>query len=342
MSVVDDQTALLPPPDAGARETAGPPRGRPPRPPRPRKPAKDERPPTPPRRPPRPPVQYEPLSPGKALLRGILALFAALMLTFVVYLVVLSHIQYLAAQQQLSDVFRAQLAAGTAPVSEGDFDDVLLPDGAPVALLTIPQLGISQIVSEGTSSGILMAGPGHRRDTVLPGQAGVSVLMGRAAAFGGPFSRIQTLQPGDAITVRTGQGESAFEVIGVRYAGDPTPPNPVRGESRLILMTARGAPYLPSGIAYVDAKLVGAALPAGARQTTSLTLPASHRPLATDTSTVWALIFALQFLVVAEIAAVWAFRRVGAQKTWIVFVPVLLVASMLVASQLVRLLPNLL
>ena len=340
MTVMDDQTALIAPTDAGAPPSGKPPK--PPRPPKPPKPPKGERPPKPPRRVPRPPVQYAPLSPGQAVVRGILALVAILTLAFVVYLVGLSHIQYLAAQQQLSDVFRAQLAEGTAPVSEGDFDDVLLADGAPVALLTIPQLGISQIVAEGTSSGTLMGGPGHRRDTVLPGQAGVSVLMGRAAAFGGPFSRIQTLQPGDEFTVRTGQGESTFEVIGVRYAGDPTPPNPVRGESRLILMTARGAPYVPTGIAYVDAKLVGDALPAGARQTTALTLPPSHRAMATDTSTVWALVFALQFLLVAEVAAVWAFRRVGAQKTWVVFVPVLLLASVLVAGQLVRLLPNLL
>lgn len=336
MTVLDDRADVVPThPD----DTASADRERAPKAPRS---AQPPRPPRPPRRAPRPRPQYAPLTAGQAILRGILALIATLALTFVVYLMGVSHITHFAAQQQLSDTFRAQLAAGTAPVSEGDFNDVLLPDGAPVALIDIPQLGVSEIVSEGTSSGVLAAGPGHRRDTVLPGQAGVSVLMGRAAAFGGPFGRIQTLQPGDEFTVRTGQGESTFSVIGVRYAGDPTPPNPVRGESRLILITARGAPYVPTGVAYVDAKLSGDALAPGARQTTSLTLPPSHKAMATDTSTVWALVFALQFLLVAEIAAVWAFRRVGAQKTWIVFVPVLLLASVFVADQLVRLLPNLL
>lgn len=52
--------------------------------------------------------------------------------------------------------------------------------------------------------------------------------------------------------------------------------------------------------------------------------------------------FALQFLIVAELAAVWAFRRFGAQRTWIVFVPVLLLAGFLVAHQVTLLLPNLL
>jgi len=299
-------------------------------------------PPKPPRRIPRRAPQYAPLTPMQALARSILALVAALVLTFVFNLPVLSHVEHLVSQQLLSDTYRAQLAAGTAPVSEGDFDDVLLSDGVPVGVLTIPQLGVEEVVSEGTSSGVLSAGPGHRRDTVLPGQMGVSVVMGRAAAYGGPFARLQALQPGDQFEVRTGQGAHTFEVMGLRYAGDPTPPAPVRGESRLILMTARGAPYVPVGIAYVDAKLVSAAQPAGARQTTPITLPPEDKPMATDTTTVWALVFALQFLVVAEIAAVWAFRRVGAQKTWIVFVPVLLLASLFVADQLTRLLPNLL
>jgi len=64
--------------------------------------------------------------------------------------------------------------------------------------------------------------------------------------------------------------------------------------------------------------------------------------MATDLSTVWALVFALQFLVAAQIAAVWAYRRIGAQKTWVVFVPVGLLAVIYVSNQLTLLLPNLL
>ncbi|AWB96992.1 sortase [Agromyces badenianii] len=269
-------------------------------------------------------------------------MLAALALMFVLNLMLFGHVQHFAAQQRLSDTFRAALEAGTAPVSEGDFDDVLLADGVPVALLDIPSLDLREFVVEGTSSAQLTAGPGHRRDTALPGQAGVSVIMGRNAAYGGPFSGIQRLAPGEKFTVRTGQGLQKFEVIGLRYAGDPTPPAPKRGESRLILQTARGAAFVPGGIAYVDAKLTSEVQPAGARQTSSLTLPREDTALATDTTTVWALVFALQLLIVVEVAAVWAFRRIGAQKTWIVFVPVVLLAGLFVADQVARLLPNLL
>ncbi len=291
---------------------------------------------------PRPGVGLIPMTPGQAFLRSAVALVAVFGIAFVVYLIALTPLTHLSSQQQLMDTYRAQLAAGTAPVSEGDFNEVLLPDGVPVGILTIPRLGLTEVVAEGSSSGVTALGPGHRRDTVLPGQAGVSVVMGRATAFGGPFAHLQELEPGDLIEVRTGQGLQKFSVLGLRYAGDPTPPNPVAGEGRLILMTARGAPFVPSGIVYIDAKLAGPAQPAGARQTTSITLPPSAHPMATDTSTVWALVFALQFLVAVEIVAVWAFRRVGAQKTWIVFLPVLLLAGLVVADQVTRLLPNLL
>lgn len=289
--------------------------------------------------PPRAPV---PLGPREQVLRGALTLIAALLLIFVLNVTAIGHIHHLVAQQQLGDQLRVQLEDGVAPVSEGDIDAVLLPDGAPVAVLTIPRLGIDEIVVEGTDSGSLRSGPGHRRDTMLPGQAGVSVIMGRSAAYGGPFARIQELAPGDEFSLVTGQGEHSYEVIGLRYAGDLAPPAPKAGESRLILTTARGTPYSPSGVARVDARLVSEVQPAGRRLTNFVTLPPQDRELQGDTSTVWALVFALQFLLLVEVAAVWAYRNIGARQTWIVFVPIGVLSSLLVTEQIVRLLPNLL
>lgn len=305
---------------------------------------KPPKPPKPPKRAPRAPRVLEPLTQRKLLLRSCLALVSALLIAFVLNVTVLSQIQHLVSQQQLSNAFREQLMAGTVPVSEGDFNGSLVADGAPLALLSIPVLGVNEVIVEGSSAAVLKNGPGHRRDTVLPGQAGVSVIMGRAAAFGGPFARIQELAPGDRFTVRTAQGNQVFQVIGVRYAGDPAPAPapPAAGQSRLVFETARGAAFAPDGVARVDAQLVGAAKPAGIRQTTFTALPAQDRAMSTDTSTVWALVFALQFLVVVEIGAVWAFRRIGAQKTWVVFIPLTILAALLAANQVTILLPNLL
>ena len=295
----------------------------------------------PPRHVPRQAVPRPPLSRGQLLLQSSLGLVAVVLFGFLLNLVVLSQLQHVIAQQQLRAQLAEQLAAGAAPVSEGDYDNVLLSDGDPVARIEIPAIGVDEVVVEGTSSGVLTGGPGHRRDTVLPGQLGVSVLMGRAAAYGGPFGRIQELPPGETISVITGQGEHIYRVLGVRYAGDPsvayTP-----GTSRLILETARGGPFMPTGVVRVDAELVSEVKPSGARQTTYATLPPPHRELASDFSTAWALVFALQFLVLAEVAAVYSRRRFGGAKTWVVFVPVLLLSGLLAADQLTRLLPNLL
>lgn len=283
-----------------------------------------------------------PMSAAQAVGRSASIIVAILFLGFLVNLMAISHLQHAVSQQNLGNIFREELAAGTAPVSEGTYDDVLLSNGAPVAQLQIPSIGVHEIVAEGTSSGDLMKGPGHRRDTVLPGQVGVSVIMARAAAYGGPFGRLQELAPGERFSVVTGQGRQVFEVIGVRYAGDPSPPAMRPGESRLILETARGAAFIPVGVVRVDAELVGEPEDAGARRTTYDTLPPEEKSLGTDTRTAWALVFALQFFVLAEAVAVWSLRRIGAQKMWVVFTPIMFLGGLFVADQLNRLLPNLL
>lgn len=275
-------------------------------------------------------------------MRLALIVLAALLLALALNIMVVGQLRHLVAQQQLSDTFIDQLAKGTAPVSEGDFNEVLLPDGAPVGIIDIPRLGVREVIVEGTDSGTTQLGPGHRRDTGLPGQAGESVIIGRAAGYGGAFGRIQELAPGDEFTIITGQGEQNFEVIGLRNAGDPSPPRLRAGESRVILTTARGVPYAPTGIARVDAVLVSETQPAGIRQTRFATLPEADKPMMGDTSMAWALVFALQFLVAVEIAAVWAYRNVGPRRTWIVFVPLTLFAALWVTGEIVRLLPNIL
>jgi LPXTG-site transpeptidase (sortase) family protein len=266
---------------------------------------------------------------------------AAIIVGFLVNLTVLGPLRHVVAQEQLRATYAEQLAGGMAPVSEGDYNNVLLNDGDPVARLEIPALGVNEIVAEGTSSAVLATGPGHRRDTALPGQSGAVVLMGRAAAFGGPFSRIQELPPGETISLITGQGEHIYRVTGVRYAGDPAPAAITTGTGRLVLETARGGPFMPSGIVRVDADLVSAVQPNGARLTSYTTLPAEDRELASDPTTAWALVFALQFLILAEIGTVWAYRQFGWRKVWAVAVPVILLSGVLVADQITHLLPNL-
>jgi LPXTG-site transpeptidase (sortase) family protein len=282
-----------------------------------------------------------PLSRRQIVIRSVLLLVVATQVGFLFHLVGYSQLRHAVRQAQLRSELTSELAAGIAPVSEGTFENVLLLDGAPVARISIPSLGVDEIVVEGTSADTLMSGPGHRRDTVLPGQAGTSVLLGRAWAYGGPFNKIQELAPGESISVVTGQGESLFKVLGVRYAGDPAPAAVVVGKGRLTLQTARGFPFLPTATVFVDAELVSDVQAVGRRATSFAQLPASNKAMASDTSTLWALVFALQFLIVAEVGSVYAWVRFGRAKTWLVATPVLILAFLLVFDQVTKLLPNL-
>nr|WP_281387035.1 sortase [Jiangella mangrovi] len=214
--------------------------------------------------------------------------------------------------------------------------------GTPVAILEIPALGLSEVVLEGTTSDVMRSGPAHRRDTVLPGQEGTSVIMGRRTTYGGPFNRIHTLRPGDQITAVTGQGEHLYEVIGVRREGDPLPEPARDGEGRLTLVTADGRPLLPSGVLRVDAELVSDAQPAPARSLTTASLPASEDTLATDDQAWYPLVLLGQALLLAVAGTVWVRNRLGHWQAWVVGIPVIAALGLTAADQVARLLPNLL
>ena len=173
---------------------------------------------------------------------------------------------------------------------------------------------------------------------MLPGEAGTSVILGRAAAYGGPFGGLHRLRSGDQITVTTGLGTSTFSVVDLRTAGDPVPPLG-DGVARLTLVTATGAPFLPSGVLRVDADLSGNARTPPPLVLTSVS--ASEAPMGTDTSTLWVLAFFLQALILASVAAVWSWRRWGRIQTWIVFFPLFVLLGYYASDQFIRLLPNL-
>jgi LPXTG-site transpeptidase (sortase) family protein len=275
------------------------------------------------------------------VVRVALVILSAVLLSMALYLVVLSRLEHSAAQHQAFDRLRGQLAAATAPVSPTEASGRLLPLGTPVALLEIPAIHVHEVVGEGTTSAVLMSGPGHRRDTPFPGQAGASYILGRAAAYGGPFGRLHKLKPGARITITTGEGVSTYKVIDVRRAGQPKPPALGTTQGRVTLETATGSPFVPSGALYVDADQVspvllstGVGVPAGA-------LPADERPMATETGSLWALVLWLEALIVAAVAMVWSWNRWGRVQTWVVFVPLVALVGYYLSAQITRLLPNL-
>ncbi|MER7835389.1 sortase [Streptomyces sp. NPDC096040] len=280
--------------------------------------------------------------PGFAFAGVALCLLSALLLGFAANLTIVGHLQHSRDQQTAYDEFRRQLALGIAPVGQQTYDGKMLEPGAPVALLRIPALGLKQVVGESTTSGVLMAGPGHRRDTPLPGQAGTSVIMGRQWGYGSPFNKLHELPVGSDIRVTTGQGTATYKVTGIRREGDPLPPVLTANQGRLTLITAEGGPYTPSGAIRVDATLTSAVQPSPPRPLALGWIDGSEQAMGTE-GAAWLPVFLWsQALLLAALLTVAAYRVWGRWQTWIVSAPVLAALGLAVSGAATRLLPNLL
>ena len=264
---------------------------------------------------------------------------AALAVWSLFYAFALSGLQAQRSQTELYAQFREELSLATAPLGGA------ITAGSPVAVLDAPQVGIHNlVVVEGTASGQLQAGPGHRRDTALPGQVGYSVLYGRSVMFDAPFGSVARLMPGQTLNVVTGQGSYTYAVEDVRRAGDRLPPPLSSDGSRLVLVTSEGAGWqsgwAPTHLVYVDAVLKGQAGPAPAGRPSSVSVVelAMHG----DPGALVLVVLWLQMFAAASLAVVWLAMRWGRWQAWLVGLPVLVACLWGVTSAAVQLLPNLL
>lgn len=255
------------------------------------------------------------------------------------YLFVFSDLEQARTQRQLYTDFRSTLAGSLAPVSQP------IAAGTPVAVVSFPAAGIKNVVVvEGTTSEQLQDGPGHLPGTVLPGDAGVSVLMGRSVSFGAPFAGIADAPVGSPLTITTGQGTFRYTIEDSRRRGDPLPATLAAGNSRLTLVTAVGSgafgALTAGSTVYVDAILHGKA------QQAYGTLVAGgddNAPLAGDFSfsTITALVLALQLLVIVLVGVTWARHRWRPLPVWLVAAPAVLATVWFASGIATRLLPNL-
>ncbi len=217
-----------------------------------------------------------------------------------------------------------------------------MPVGDPVALLTIPSIGLEQVVVEGTASGDLLAGPGHRRDTPLPGQTGTSVVYGRAATYGGPFADMTDLVAGDKIEVDVAQGRKVFTVLGVRRAGDPLPQPVADGGARLTLVTAEGSgrfgAITPDTVVYVDAD-AKKSYPAPSGR--PAVVPESEKAMANDPGALPLLALCLALLLALTLGVIAARQRWSTALVWVVASPLAIALSWATTDVVMRLLPNL-
>lgn len=283
-----------------------------------------------PARTPRPPrAPRKPLEVNGATVVALgLMLLTGLIVAFGCFLFVGSGLAANRNQDVMYDDLQVGLSQATVPVS-----GVIAP-GTALGILDIPRLGLEQVFVQGSASEQTIIGPGLKPDSVLPGQSGVSVLVGRRATFGAPFRQIDQLQPGDRILVTTGQGKFVYVVDLVRTSDAPA----VQIEqvpARLTLVTSDPA-ITPSRTLTVTAQLRGKALPAA----TGVPAASDNQPGQGSSGRLVALLLWSQLLLLVTGVATWAALKYGVRAIWIGAVPVLLAILWNVFENLAVLLPN--
>jgi LPXTG-site transpeptidase (sortase) family protein len=268
---------------------------------------------------------------------ALILLFAS---GFFVYLYALSSLSESHAQTTMFKNFVGQLEQGTAPVAPTTRGpggtQVPLPEGAPVAVLNIPQIGLRDVVVvNGTTSRDLALGPGHVRASALPGQAGVSFIYGKAMTFGAPFARLMRLNRGDRFTVTTGQGTSIYVVESFGTSINPAPADSI---NRLVLETAASS-FAPNHAVQVSADLVSAAKPNPGNWPP---ITPQEADMASDSAdSLVPLLLWSQALLIAVVVATYAAYRWSRWSTYLLMAPVVIALTWCVYENLACLLPNL-
>jgi sortase A len=258
-----------------------------------------------------------------------ITLLATVLLAFVGYLYFLSGVQEARTQTTMFSKLQGELGQALAPIGP-------TTPGAPVALLNIPAIGMhNTIVVEGTSPENLTAGPGLLRDSVLPGQAGISVIFGRRATFGAPFARLPQLVKGDVISALTGQGVSVYQVISVSSSARPVPFSEIGNQ--LLLVTADSS-LAPAHYFEVEAKLIGAARqePGGLPEISPSEVALGRDGYALIPALAWAMALAAVAFAGSFLAARWA-----RWPAWIAATPIIIAILWNLFQALTALLPNL-
>jgi sortase A len=111
------------------------------------------------------------------------------------------------SQQKLALEWERQAAAISKPAAA-----VIPPDQA-LTRVVIPKISLDAIVVEGASRKELSEGPGHMKETAMPGETGNAVITAHRDTF---FRHIYELVKGDQIQVRRSGRVFTYEVTGKR------------------------------------------------------------------------------------------------------------------------------
>jgi sortase A len=107
--------------------------------------------------------------------------------------------------------------------------------GGPVGRITIPRIGVSAIVVEGTTTRSLRRGVGHLETSAFPGERGNVDLAGHRDTY---FHGLARIAPGDQVFLTTPDGRFEYRVVWARVVSpDRTDLLAPTGSRQLTLVT---------------------------------------------------------------------------------------------------------
>jgi sortase A len=128
--------------------------------------------------------------------------------------------------------------------------------GTGVGRISIPSLGVSYLLVNGTDTASLVKGPGVYPQTPFPGSPGTTAVAGHRTTFLAPFRNVDRLRPGQTIRIQMPYGDFSYAVEKTSIV-DPTDFSVIRpvGYQRLVL-SACDPPFSAAKRIIIFARLV--------------------------------------------------------------------------------------
>lgn len=139
------------------------------------------------------------------------------------------------------DESEARAVVALARRSASIHDGGRIGHGVPVARLTIPRLGLDEIVIEGVDDNALNAGPGHLPGSAFPGERGNSVISAHRDRH---FARLGEIRVGDTLFTESGAEQRTWVVIAKRVIDADAPALFRTNDATLTLTTCWPIRYL--------------------------------------------------------------------------------------------------
>jgi len=86
--------------------------------------------------------------------------------------------------------------------------------GAPIGKIVVPRLGLHMLLINGTDHDSLVKGPGRDVRSYMPGQGQLVYIAGHRTTYLAPFAHIDSLRPGDLVTLKMPYETLVYSVTG--------------------------------------------------------------------------------------------------------------------------------